>query len=280
MYMSTKEAAKKWGISERRVRLLCAQGRVDGAIQSSWAYLIPSRAPKPGDGRQLRHQRQEYLRLGTSGFDGLEQFKEMDGDALLARCVSHVDAFIVASFAVEGIGLTQEDLHQLTSFESVPSLSLADQLLALHLRSMILSMARSSSLGRTAVRLSEQYLGQLYTSLCLGLENLELTRRLDLGDELEVFIMQDEREFSAAHPLVRALFCYGEVMRIAPCTRYNALLASLVYCRLMVEAGWAPVLVDLERIDELKAALVMTKRRGNYLALTDLVSEAYREQMR
>jgi hypothetical protein len=283
MYMSTREAAKKWGISERRVRVLCAQGRVDGAIQSSWAYLIPSHAPKPGDGRQLRHQRQEYLRVGTPGLDGLEQFKETDGDALFVRCVSQVDAFIVASFAVEGIALTQEDLHQLTSLESVPSLSLADQLLALHLRSMILSMARSSSLGRTAVRLSEQYLGQLYASLCLGLETREgrpLTRRLDLGDDLEVFIMQDEREFSSAHPLVRALFCYGEVMRIAPCVRYNALLASLVYCRFMVEAGWAPVLVDLERIDELKAALVMTKRRGNYLALIDLVSETYWEQMR
>ncbi|NLA98591.1 MAG: cell filamentation protein Fic, partial [Spirochaetales bacterium] len=30
MYISAKEAAKKWGISERRVRILCSEGRVDG----------------------------------------------------------------------------------------------------------------------------------------------------------------------------------------------------------------------------------------------------------
>lgn len=28
-YMSTKEAAQKWGISERRVRSLCATGKIE-----------------------------------------------------------------------------------------------------------------------------------------------------------------------------------------------------------------------------------------------------------
>jgi hypothetical protein len=52
-------------------------------------------------------------------------------------------------------------------------------------------------------------------------------------------------------------------------------VAALVYARIMLEGGWAPTLVEAARIDELKATLVMTKRRGNYLSLTDLVSESY-----
>ena len=78
MFMSTKEAAAKWGISERRVRVLCAQGRVDGAIQSSWAYLIPTTSAKPRDGRQLRHQKQEHLRLGGSGLEALQTVRATD----------------------------------------------------------------------------------------------------------------------------------------------------------------------------------------------------------
>ena len=29
MYMTVKQAAEKWGISDRRVRILCAVGKVD-----------------------------------------------------------------------------------------------------------------------------------------------------------------------------------------------------------------------------------------------------------
>jgi len=278
MFMSTKEAAAKWGISERRVRVLCAQGRVDGAIQSSWAYLIPTGAAKPRDGRQLRHRKQEHLRLGGSGLAALSTVRKTDVDELLASLEQRIDSFIIASFAIEGRALTQEDLRRLTAQQIVPSLSLGDHLLALHMRSLILSMARSSSLGQRTVRLSELYLDELYASLTLGLvPTVEpgLVHREGLGDELAVFLLQDERQFASSHPLVRALFCYGELLRIAPYTAYNALVAALVYARIMLEGGWAPALVDADRIDELKAALVMTKRRGNYLSLTDLVSERY-----
>lgn len=275
MFMSTKEAAAKWGISERRVRVLCAQGRVDGAIQSSWAYLIPTTSAKPRDGRQLRHQKQEHLRLGGSGLEALQTVRATDLDALFTACIEHIDPFLIASFAVEGRALTQEDLTQLTTEHIVPSLSLVDHLLALHMRSMILSMARASSLGQRAVRLSERYFDELYASLTLGLGETGSPRREGLGDDLEVFLMQDEGEFSASPPLVRALFCYGELLRIAPYPAYNGLVAALVYARIMLEGGWAPTLVEAARIDELKATLVMTKRRGNYLSLTDLVSESY-----
>jgi len=40
-YISAKKAAEKWGISRRRVQLLCGQGRIDGAFQIGrvWGFL-------------------------------------------------------------------------------------------------------------------------------------------------------------------------------------------------------------------------------------------------
>ena len=32
-YITTKQAAEKWGISERRVQVLCVQGRIKGAVR-------------------------------------------------------------------------------------------------------------------------------------------------------------------------------------------------------------------------------------------------------
>lgn len=51
MFMTVKEAAIKWGISERRIRTLCSQGKIDGAFQDGKLWKIPAGAKKPADGR-------------------------------------------------------------------------------------------------------------------------------------------------------------------------------------------------------------------------------------
>lgn len=51
MYISVTQASEKWGISARRVRTLCAQGKIDGAIRKGNLWKIPNTAAKPIDGR-------------------------------------------------------------------------------------------------------------------------------------------------------------------------------------------------------------------------------------
>ena len=50
-YMTTAEASKKWGITVRRVQILCKEGRVKGAVNKG-IWLIPSKAEKPEDPRK------------------------------------------------------------------------------------------------------------------------------------------------------------------------------------------------------------------------------------
>ncbi len=50
-YLSAKEAAEKWGISKRRIQVLCTQNRIDGLIRVGNAWGIPSDAEKPVDAR-------------------------------------------------------------------------------------------------------------------------------------------------------------------------------------------------------------------------------------
>lgn len=51
MYITAKQAAEKWGISDRRVRILCSQGKIPGAYQEGRAWKIPYDATKPSDER-------------------------------------------------------------------------------------------------------------------------------------------------------------------------------------------------------------------------------------
>ena len=50
-YIKVSEAATKWGISARRVRLLCEQGRIAGVERKGNLYMIPEDAEQPIDAR-------------------------------------------------------------------------------------------------------------------------------------------------------------------------------------------------------------------------------------
>ena len=50
-YVKIQEIAKKWGISERSVQLMCAEGKIEGAKRFGRSWMIPREASRPIDGR-------------------------------------------------------------------------------------------------------------------------------------------------------------------------------------------------------------------------------------
>ena len=50
-FLKIDETAKKWGIGVRRVQLLCAEGKIPGAVRFGRDWMIPKDAQKPADGR-------------------------------------------------------------------------------------------------------------------------------------------------------------------------------------------------------------------------------------
>lgn len=57
-YITASQAANKWGISQRRVQILCAEGRISGVFKLGEAWAIPSTALKPNDSR-IKHGKKE-----------------------------------------------------------------------------------------------------------------------------------------------------------------------------------------------------------------------------
>jgi hypothetical protein len=46
-YMSAKDAAALWDISERQVQKLCGTDRIQGVVRFANSWAIPEDAPKP-----------------------------------------------------------------------------------------------------------------------------------------------------------------------------------------------------------------------------------------
>lgn len=51
-YLTTLEMSEKWGISARRIALLCEQGCIDGVVKKGKTWLIPEDATRPADRRK------------------------------------------------------------------------------------------------------------------------------------------------------------------------------------------------------------------------------------
>ena len=66
-YLSLREAAEKWGVSERRINQYCAEGRIPGAQRVGKAWAIPADAEKPSDPRRTRQQGKTAPTKTTSG---------------------------------------------------------------------------------------------------------------------------------------------------------------------------------------------------------------------
>lgn len=50
-YKSIREMAEEWGISKRRIQVLCSENRIEGAVRIGYSWAIPSNAKKPEDAR-------------------------------------------------------------------------------------------------------------------------------------------------------------------------------------------------------------------------------------
>lgn len=55
-YISVKQAAQKWGITERRIQKLCEEKRIEGAIRFGHAWAIPGDTEKPADKRKKENK--------------------------------------------------------------------------------------------------------------------------------------------------------------------------------------------------------------------------------
>ncbi|UXR81911.1 DNA-binding protein [Staphylococcus sp. IVB6214] len=102
--MSVKQASELWGISDRRIRILCKEGRIPGVIKEGRQWKIPSDAQKPSDARlkkaeslysDIKNKMQQLTKLRSLTAGELERLNE-----------EFMVEYIYNSNAIEGNSLT------------------------------------------------------------------------------------------------------------------------------------------------------------------------------
>ncbi len=144
-YLTVTQAAEKWGISTRRVRLLCAGGDIVGVTRKGNLYLIPENTEKPVDRRKLpRNKRQGpfadlFMEIDTK-LVKLNSLRPLTaGEAQRLRDEFMVD-FTYNSNAIEGNTLTLKETAMVLEGMTIDRKPLKDHLEAVGHRDAFLYM--------------------------------------------------------------------------------------------------------------------------------------------
>lgn len=160
-YLTVTQAAEKWGISTRRVRLLCANGDIAGVIRQGNLYLIPEDTEKPVDRRKLPRNNRKgpfadlFLKIDTklAKLNGLRPLTA--GEAQRLRDEFMVD-FTYNSNAIEGNTLTLKETAMVLEGMTIDRKPLKDHLEAVGHRDAFLYMEtlaqRKTKLRDTEIR--------------------------------------------------------------------------------------------------------------------------------
>ncbi len=76
-YMDVRTAARRWGLTERRITTLCRDGRIAGAKKQGGLWIIPDDAQKPVDGRKNKSSRAIRATARLPLPIGVSNFKEL-----------------------------------------------------------------------------------------------------------------------------------------------------------------------------------------------------------
>lgn len=126
MYMSVKQAAEKWGISDRRVRILCSEGKVPGVIREGRSYRIPAEAKKPEDGRYKSSESLlESIDRKKAELDARRPLTEGEVERLTEQFVVE---YTYNSNAIEGNTLTLRETDMVLRGLTIAQKSLKDHM--------------------------------------------------------------------------------------------------------------------------------------------------------
>ena len=164
-YMRVAQAAEQWGISDRRVRILCQKGKIEGVIQKGRSYLIPYNAVKPIDGRTLRHKAvsEQYLSL-FSRIDSIKEQLSQHHPLTVSELQRLQEEFLVEytynSNAIEGNTLTLQETALVLEGVTIDRKPLKDHLEAVGHKDAFLYVQR---LVENKVPFSERVIKQIHT---------------------------------------------------------------------------------------------------------------------
>lgn len=287
-YRSVSETAKQWNISDRRVRVLCQQGKIEGVIRKGRAWLVPKEVKKPVDGRTTRYQQTNsfYTELLLK-IDELKD--EMNKKCTLTQGeIKRIhDEFTIEytynSNAIEGNTLTLQETAMVLEGITIDKKPLKDHLEAVGHRDAFLFI---QDLVRNNIPFSESIIKQIHTLVLMDRpEDRGKYRRIPvrimgayhvppdplLVPEKMENLLAEFKYNKKMHPIERAVLFHLKFEGIHPFVDGNGRTGRLLLNLMLMQEGYPPINIKYSDRKRYYEAFDAYYRDGNISIMLSIV---------
>ena len=270
-YMTTREAEEKWNISERRIRQLLGEGRIEGAVKLGGIWNIPKDAIKPIDKRVVRPDNNDFIiNLDDNYFAEVDKLKKrldskrpIPKETLKSLKESINLEWIYNSNGIEGNTLTLRETQVVLEGITVGGKTLTEHLEAINHEKAILYL---DDLVKDKQPITEWNIKNIHQLILKEIDNENAGRYrkenvtikgathippdfVKVPELMEKLILNYET-WNKYHPIIQAALLHGELVKIHPFIDGNGRTSRLIMNLDLMNHGYDPVIIKKENILE------------------------------
>ena len=296
--MQIREASEKWNISERRIRQLIQDGRIEGAEKIGTTWNIPDDSNKPVD-KRYKDEIEFKIVLSEDYFKEVdEKLAKLNSKRPLSKEASKSlqDAIYLEwtynSNGIEGNTLTLKETKVVLEGITIGGKSVREHLEVINHENAIEYL---EDLLRTKREISEWNIKVLHQLILKGIDdgnagkyrndNVIINGAIHRPPEyikvpelMEKLIINYE-DWNEYHPIIRASLLHGELVKIHPFIDGNGRTSRLIMNMDLMKSGYVPVIIKKENRLKYYEALDKAHTTGDYTDFIKLVSEAENEML-
>jgi len=289
-YISIKETSDKWKISDRRIRVLCADGRIERAIKIGRNWSIPASAVKPVDARE--GSRKEYIGLEydycfidslKDAIDCQRPFSKRLANSLHEKLIVE---WTYNSNAIEGNTLTLSETKVVLEGITIGGKSLVEHLETINHREAILFV---EELVSNKEPLSEWNIKSLHSLILREIDNQNAGKYrtenvvisgakhippkfYEINHLMQKLISEYNHDWKDYHPVVRATLLHGEFVKIHSFIDGNGRTSRLLLNLELMKKGYTPIVIKNENRAKYYEVIDLAHTTMNYGPFVALVS--------
>lgn len=300
-FMTTKEAVEKWNISERRIRQLLQDGRIEGAVKVGNSWNIPIDANKPVDKRIIKPDDNKFIiDLDDNYFDEVDSLKnELDSkrpipkETLKSLRESINLEWTYNSNGIEGNTLTLRETQVVLEGITVGGKSIKEHLEAINHEKAILFL---DDLVKDNEPISEWNIKNIHQLILKDIDNENAGRYrkenvtikgathippdyLKVPELMEKLILT-YNTWNEYHPIIQAALLHGELVKIHPFVDGNGRTSRLLMNLVLMNNGYNPVIIKKESRLKYYEALDKAHTTGDYTDFVKLVNKLEIEMLK
>ena len=299
-YITLKQAAELWNISERRIRRLIQENRINGALKIGNAWNIPEETSKPMDKRYKIEEDRFIIDIQNDFFKVLDENKQkldskrpLPKETLKSLEENFKLEWTYNSNAIEGNTLTLKETKVVLEGITIGGKTMREHLEAINHKESIDFL---EDLVQDNNELSEIDIKNIHAIVLKGIDNENAGRyrtanviisgashippdAIIVSESMEKLIYRYDEWKEKYHPIIVAALLHAEFVKIHPFIDGNGRTARLLMNFEVMKNGYPPIIIKNEERHKYYDALDVGALTGDYTDFVKMVTKQAEEMI-